>query len=175
MNNILRNGLIAGFFSTVWLIALLFVEINLEGGIGMIAGFAGMIIGFSFIAKAVKSKRLANGGTISFKEALKIGVLISLIATAMYVGIWELEFFVIKPETLQPYMREYFMNDMTNQLKEISDPVEKAKVMKNSTEMWINYQKAWFNSLMTATEIFPVGLLVSLLIAGISSRKKAIA
>lgn len=174
MNNIVRNGLIAGFFSTIWLIALLFVEIDLQGGLGMIAGFAGMIVGFSFIRKAVKSKRLENGGSISFGEALKIGTLISLIATLVYVGVWELEFFVIKPETLQPFMRTYFMNHMSEQVKEVSTAAEKARIIKESTEMWINYQKVWFNSLMTATEIFPIGLLVSLIVAGFASRKKSI-
>ncbi len=123
-------------------------------------GYSIMIIGFSTIFVATKKYRDDElGGIIDFKTALKIGLGISLIAGIVYVIVWELNL----------YFTDYaFINDWT------SSQIQKAKdagmtgdklqsVIDNMEDMKTAYGNILYRLPMTFSEIFPIGLVISLI------------
>ena len=82
---ILNNGLIAGIIVSLWMATSMLAvgcdNMMALGSWGMIIGYTGMLVAFSFIFVAVKNYRdKINGGVVAFGRAFGIGLLISLIA-----------------------------------------------------------------------------------------------
>lgn len=90
---VLKFGLIAGAIVSIALL----VGINLMTGPdgkadmdgGAIFGYTSMIVALSLIFFGIRSYRDGElGGQISFGKAFKIGLLITLVASVMYVVTW---------------------------------------------------------------------------------------
>lgn len=125
-------------------------------------GYSIMLIGFSMIFVATKKYRDEElGGVIKFGTAFKIGLGISLMAAAFYVLVWELNL----------YLTDYaFINDYTdsiiNKTRESGVSAEKLEAtIEKMDQMKTQYGKLWYRLPMTFTEIFPLGLLISLISA----------
>ena len=91
--NVLVFGLIAGLVVSVFMGAsMIYMNNNSDASHGtssIVVGYLSMLIAFSLIFVAVKNYRdKQNGGVISFGKAFKMGLLISLIASTMYVIMW---------------------------------------------------------------------------------------
>jgi len=68
----------------------------------MILGFTSMIIAFSFIFVGIKNYRdKFNNGIINFSKAFKIGALIALIASTLYVIVWLIVFYNFIPDFME--------------------------------------------------------------------------
>lgn len=172
---VLICGLIAGFISVSW--AVISITINMNSGKhmdlenGMLYGYATMVLAFSLIFVAIKTFRdKHNGGVISFGKAFRIGLYISLIASTIYVLVWEIDYFFFIPEG---FFDQQYTTHVLDELR--TSGASQAEIDAKSAEMakmFRLYQNPLFNSLMTYAEILPVGLLVSLLAAAILRRKK---
>ena len=127
-------------------------------------GYSIMLIGFSMIFVATKKYRDQElGGVINFKTALKVGLGISLVAGVVYVLAWEVNL----------YINDYaFIDDYTNSIidstresgatqQELNETIQKMEEMKEQ------YGNPLYRLPITFTEIFPVGLLLSLISAGL--------
>lgn len=132
-------------------------------------GYLVMLVALSFIFAGVKRYRdIERGGVIGFGRALAIGLRIAVVASIIYVGVWE----IYLASTDYAFMGEY-----------TAAVIRKAEVggMKPEalaalrTEM-ASYVEIYKNPLsrmaMTFIEIFPVGLLVSLVSAAILRNPK---
>jgi len=108
-----------------------------------------------------------NNGTISFGKAFKIGIMIVLIASTLYVISWLICYFFFIPDFLDKYgareIETMKMNGAT--LTEIEN---KTKEMAEFARM---YNNPLFNAMMTYAEILPVGLIVTLISSFILKRK----
>src|ERR1700741_1542634 len=107
-----RNILVFGTISGLIVSAFMATSMALMGcsasegnmTIGMIIGFASMAVAFTFIFVAIKNYRdKQNGGTITFGKAFLLGLMVSLIASTMYVITWGIEFHYFLPNFMDKY------------------------------------------------------------------------
>lgn len=101
------------------------------------------------------------GGVINFGTAFKVGLGISLIAGVVYVITWEINLLLTDYAFIDEYTATIIENARNNGATEeqIQQTIQEMEVMKE------RYGKVLFRLPMTFTEIFPVGLLVSLISA----------
>ena len=126
-------------------------------------GYAAMVVVFSLIFFGVRHYRnKKNDGYITFGKAFKIGALITLVASTMYVVVWLFYYYLFVPDFLDQYM-SYVLKKTPAE-----DIAAKTSEMENFKEM---YENPFFVILLTYAEVVPVGLLVSLVSAFILKKK----
>ncbi|MGZ3810464.1 MAG: DUF4199 domain-containing protein [Mucilaginibacter sp.] len=162
-------GLIAGLIVTSWMLVSIsgcYSNPDFEGN--MLLGYTTMLVAFSLVFVGIKNYRdKHNSGAISFGKALKIGLLITLIASTIYVIVWQIDYYFFIPDFYEKYSAHIIHKmqaDGATQAaiqKQISDNQSFSKLYRNPL----------FNAMVTYAEILPVGLIVSLLAALILKRK----
>lgn len=170
--NIIVYGLIAGVLVAAFMLTsmnyLSHCEGNVDYGTSMLIGYASMLIAFSLIFVGIRNYRdKYNGGLISFGKAFKIGILIALIASTIYVVAWLIDYFFFIPD----FMDKYSAHELDKLKASGASQVEidkEAKEMANFARM---YKNPFFNAMMTYLEILPVGLIVTLISSFILKRK----
>ena len=172
--NILIYGVIAGLLVSVLMLLsinyLSYCEGNVDFNTSMVIGYASMLLAFSLVFVGIRNYRdNYNAGVISFGKAFKIGIVIVLIASTIYVLAWLIDYFFFIPNFLEKYSAH-----MLAELKaKGASQLEIAKQTKEMADFGRMYQNPFFNALMTYGEILPVGLIVT----GISSlilKRKAV-
>ena len=172
--NIIIYGLMAGVIVSVLMLTsvnyLSHCEGNVDYNTGMLIGYAGMLIAFSLVFIGIRNYRdKYNGGVISFGKAFKIGILIVLIASTMYVIAWMIDYFFFIPD-----FAEKLSANMLAELK--ASGASQAEIEKQTKEMAdfvTMYKNPFYNAMMTYVEILPVGLIVTLISSLILKRKIA--
>jgi Protein of unknown function (DUF4199) len=135
---------------------------------GMVIGYASMLIAFSMIFVAIKNYRdKYSDGTISFGKAFTIGILITLIASTIYVITWLINYYFFMPDFGEKYAAQVIEKLKTSG----ASAIEIAKQTKDMNEFAQMYKNPFFNALITYIEILPVGLIVTLICALILKRK----
>jgi hypothetical protein len=133
-------------------------------------GYATMILGLSVIFVAVKSYRdNYNHGLITFGKAFRIGLLITLIASTVYVVVWMIDFKWFVPDYFDKYTAGVIA-DMKAQGATAAEIKAKTIEINNGAQM---YKNPLFNALFTYMEIVPVGLVISVIAALILKKKSA--
>lgn len=167
---VLTFGLISGlivsaFMATTMIIAGCFSETNYT--LGMIIGFSSMIVAFSFVFVGIKSLRDKQlGGNITFWKATGAGLLIALIASVMYVITWAIVY-----KNYMPDFMDKFSADAIEEAKKSLTGQELADKINDINEANENYKKPVYFFIATLMEIYPVGILVTLVSAAILRRK----
>lgn len=137
----------------------------------MVIGFASMAVAFSFIFVGIKNYRdKQNGGVISFGNAFLLGLMISFIASTMYVLTWAVEYHYFLPDFMDKYsalqIKEVQESGITGEALE--------KAIKNVENESYNYKhNGFFFAMYTYMEILPVGIIITLISALILRRKTA--
>lgn len=166
--NVLVFGIISGLVISIFMsISMISMSKNPQAEHGMNAmliGYLSMLIAFSLIFVAVKNYRdKQNGGVISFGQAFKMGLLIALIGSTIYVITWALVYNLYLPD---------FMDKYADSMIKKAKPEELQAVTKQAQEYKDMYKNPFMFTFMTYMEILPVGLVVSLITALILKRKK---
>ena len=165
---IITYGLIAGLLVSALMVVSLPFKESLSMTTGMIYGFATMILAFSLIFVAIKQYRDKYlGGSISFGKAFLIGLGITLITSIFYVVTWEIEFKYFVPE----FMEEYTRQSLDTMKEKGMTETELTTAKKEMDAYVVRYQDPLYRIPVTFTEIAPVGLLISLVCAGILRRR----
>jgi len=168
---VLKYGLISGGI----LVAMMAITMPLTfcgGGplpfeYSEILGYTSMILAFLLVFFGIRSYREnAGGGAITFGRAFKVGLLITLITCGMYVISWEIVYWGFIPDFADKYA--VHMIDRMEKKGESAAAIAEAK--KKMEEFKVAYKNPLFNVGMTFMEVFPVGLLVTLISAGILRR-----
>lgn len=161
-------GLIAGAIVSLLLASMMFNQ-NMNMDYGEILGYTTMIIAFSTIFIGIKNFRDKHqDGKIKFGTAFKIGLYISLIASTMYVASWVL----INNNSDIDFTAQYSQH-MIKKMEAENSSQEEIEAMKKEMEEWVKiYENPFVMIAITYTEILPVGLLVSLISAGILKNDK---
>ena len=131
-------------------------------------GYSSMVLSFLLVFFGVRSYRdTVAGGAIGFGQAFKVGILITLITCAMYVIAWEIAYFNFFPNFLDQYSAHVLA-------KMRATGESEAAIRETTTQMATlakHYDNPLFNSAITFMEVFPVGLIMTLLSAAILRRK----
>ncbi len=172
--NIIIYGLIAGVVvSTLMLLSLNYLSHcagNVDNNTSMLIGYASMLIAFSLVFVGIRNYRdKYNGGVITFGKAFKIGSVIVLIASTIYVAAWLVDYFFFIPDFAEKYAAQ-----MLTELKASgANQVEIDKQTKEMASFVTMFKNPFFNAMMTYVEILPVGLVVTLISSLILKRKTA--
>jgi Protein of unknown function (DUF4199) len=166
---VLTFGLIAGaIFSAMMLITLRFQD-QIGFDRGETIGYTTMVLAFLMVFFGVKSYREnVAGGTVTFGRALQVGLLIMGVATACYVATWELIYYKLAPD----FGDKYATYTVERKRQAGATEEEIAKRVKEMAEFQEMYKNPIVNVAFTTLEPLPIGLLFTLISAGVLSRKK---
>ena len=170
VKSILRHGLIAGLIVGIPLFTIsLFLHGQSTPPWGAVVGYLTMLIAFSLIFIAIKQQRDQSlDGRIHFWHSMLIGISITLMATIFYVLAWEMALFVTKSDFAGDYAKSFLADQKA---KGISGQAL-AKLEAEMETFRQQYANPLFRMLMTSVEIIPVGVIVSLVSAGLFSNPK---
>ncbi len=125
-------------------------------------GFLVMFIVFSIIVVAVKQFRDQQlGGVITFGKALVLGLGISAIASVVYVLVWEIYLSI----TDYSFVETYFKSVLEAKNLAGLDELQLAAAVAETEQMKAQYYNPFIRVPMSVLEIFPVGLLISIITA----------
>jgi hypothetical protein len=131
---------------------------------GMVVGYTTMLIALSAVFVGIKRNRdVDRGGVIGFWPALGIGVGISFIAGIFYVAAWEL----VQRSMHMDFATAYAQAIIANEQAKGASAEAIAKLTAEMATFKVQYADPMFRLPMTFVEIFPVGVLVSLVSAGL--------
>lgn len=166
---VLRYGLASGALlmplsAVMW--AVMWANADFDDG--HLLGYSSMILALLLVFFGIRSYRdNVAGGAIGFGKAFQVGILITLITCATYVIAWEIAYFNFFPDFLDKYTA-YTLEKMR------ADGASEAAIRKEAAQMADLaklYANPFINVAMTFLEIFPVGLIVTLVSAAILRRK----
>ncbi len=162
-------GTIAGFITTAWTIGMMAANKNCEiGEYAEVYGYTIMLLAFSMIFVGVKNYRdKYNDGVITFGKAFKLGLLITLVASTIYVIVWLIDYTFFIPDFMDKYSAKMMEKLKASGMSQV-ELEAKAKEMTEFKEM---YKNPFFNAMITYTEILPVGLLMSLIAAFVMKKR----
>ena len=165
---VLTFGLISGVIITalMWLMLAM-----MKAGFtshSLLMGYATMIIALSLVFFGIKSYRDNNGGRITFFKGLQIGILISLISAVCYGISWEAYYRTSGSDFMQQYTAQY----IEQMRAKGSSEDEIAKTQKEMDQFAEQYKNFFVRFGMTLMEIMPVGIVVTLISAGLLRRKE---
>jgi hypothetical protein len=143
-------------------------SINFDNG--MWVGYTTMVVALSLVFFGIKNYRDEHKkGMITFGHAFKVGILISLIASLLYALSWEVAFKTVS-KGFSEEMSKYYVAQIKN--KPMGD-AEKKKEVEDMEQMMTSYNdNTMFRFGLTLLEVFPVGLLVTLISAGLLRKKE---
>ena len=131
---------------------------------GVAFGYLSMLIALSAVFIGIKRHRDEDlGGVIRFWRAFGMGLAISFVAGVFYVLAWELALAVTKLDFAETYSK---MLIEQQKAKGISGEAL-ARFVTELEQFKTAYKNPLFRLPMTFVEIFPVGVLVSLVSAGL--------
>ena len=171
--NVIIYGLIAGtIVSTIMLLSINLIghdeASNIDLSTSMLIGYASMVIAFSLVFVGIRNYRNKyNGGVISFGMAFKVGILIVLVASTMYVVAWLINYFFFTPDFIERYSAQVIAELKAGGASQAEIDKE-AKSMESFAKM---YKNPFFNAMITYVEILPVGLVVTVISSLILKRR----
>lgn len=170
---ILTYGFIAGAIAAGLMFATMPLLQNgtIDYNNGEFVGYTGMVVSLSMVFFGIKSCRDNDyGGQITFGRAVKVGLIITLIASLMYALAWEVCYHTFASDFLDK-MQEHQVEEIRKNgggAAEIEQAVRQIETIKD----W--YRNPLLRFGITMTEILPVGLIITLLSAGLLRKKELI-
>jgi len=169
---ILIYGLIAGSIVA----AMMFITmpmyqsgaLNLDNGEWV--GYTTIVVALSMVFFGIKSYRdNHSNGSISFVKGFKVGILITLIACIMYGLAWEVSYSQIGDDFMKKINEKYYAEMVAKAATE--------KELQEAKKQWDSFSEMYKNPLFrfgftVFVEIFPVGLIITLVSAGILRKKE---
>jgi len=170
-----RTILIFGLISGVVSSAMMFLTLPLmDRGVinfdnGAVVGYTSIFLSFVLVFFGIRSYRESHGGTISFGRAFAVGILITLISSVFYVASWEILYYNFIPD----FGDKCAAHAVAKAQAKGASPEEIAKTKKQYEQYKAIWNNPLLNAAVTMIEPFPVGLIVTLVSAGILRRRKA--
>jgi hypothetical protein len=166
---VLTFGLISGALSAATMLATIPFVDKIGFDKGEILGYAVIVLSALMVFFGVRSYREnAGGGRLTFSRGFAVGILITLISSACYVATWEVVYFKFMPGFADKYAAH-----MVERAKASGASQQKMEGIQQQAKQFKQmYDKPLNNVALTFMEVFPIGLVVTLLSAGIL-RKKA--
>ena len=136
---------------------------------GMAIGYTTMLIALSAVFVGIKRHRdVDRGGVIGFWPAFAVGLGISFIAGLFYVAAWE----AVQAMTHMDFATSYSKAILASEKAKGASAEALAKLSADMAAFKVQYADPMFRLPMTFVEIFPVGVLVSLVSAGLLRNRR---
>ena len=133
-----------------------------------IIGYSAMVLSFLMVFFGIRSYRQRIGGTITFANAFKVGILITLITCAFYVVSWEIVYFGFIPDFEETYAA-FTVKKMRESGASAAEIAATEAKMEDFKRL---YKNPLFNVGITFLEVFPVGLIVTVVSAAILRKRR---
>ncbi len=160
----LRIALLFGGIAGTGIILTTIIGLALNDGQhgSMLIGYLVMLVALSLIFVGVKRYRDQElGGVITFGKAFLVGLAISAVASLFYVVIWD----IYLAATDYAYISDYAAGLLEAKRQAGASKDELAALAVQQEQIVKNYANPLFRIPVTFSEIFPVGLVVSLVSA----------
>jgi len=171
---IIKYGLLSGAMAAVLMISTVLISMKMGLDAGALLGYIMLVISFMVIWFAMLSYKKSMGGArLSFGTCIKIGLAISVISSLFYVGAWLIAYYYMIPDFWGQYAKHAADIMRRDHKPESAITAMYAEYMKYKE--W--YKNPLINAAFTFTEPFPVGVIVTLISAGImqiKSKKKEV-
>jgi hypothetical protein len=166
---VLTFGLISGAVSAATMLATVPFANAISWGKGEIIGYTSIVLSALLVFFGVRSYRQnVGGGRISFMRGCAVGILITLISSACYVATWEFIYYKLAPDFAEKYAAH-----MVEHAKASGASPEKVDAtIRQAQQFQQMYKNPAINVAMTFAEVFPTGLAITLLSAGILRKKQ---
>ena len=162
--NILIYGTIGGLLVGIPLSVIVIGFGEQQQSYGMLIGYTIMLIGLSAVFVGVKRYRDVDlGGVIGFWQAFGLGLGISIVAGILYVAAWESACAIAGLDFAGSYTAALIAQKKAAGIK----GAELARFIAEMNAFKVQYANPLFRWPMTFIEIFPVGVLVSLITAAV--------
>lgn len=166
---ILIYGLIGGAIITIFLMSTMSTwteDMHLE--YGELIGYTGMALSLSTIFFGIISYRKKHGGgKIKFGTAFGLGLAITSVACLLYTITWMSYVIFIEPDVWARMGEAYVQQAIDSGATEVE--IDAMKTQMKQYEEWTSNRLLLF--LITFMEMFPVGLIISLIAALILKKK----
>jgi hypothetical protein len=166
---VLTFGIISGVIMSLMMVATLPFLDTIGFDKGEVIGYTSMIAAFLLVFFGIRSYRdNVDRGTISFGRAVVVGLLITAVANVLYTATWEVLYFKVMPD----FGTRYGAYQVDRARAEGKTEAEIAKVRIEQEAFAKSYKNPAYNVAVTFLEPMPAGLIVTLVSAGILSRKR---
>ena len=157
-------GLISGAISAViMLVTVPFVD-KIGWEKGEILGYTSIVLSALLVFFGVRSYREnVAGGRLTFGRGFAVGILITLISSICYVATWEVVYYKFMPDFADKYAAHMIERAKTSG----ATPQKQEETARKANEFKQTYRNPAVNVALTFMEVFPIGLVVTLLSAGI--------
>jgi len=162
---ILRYGIIAGLIvGALMMIYMVRIPADAQAAPSMLLTYVFMLLALSMVFVGIKQYRdRALGGVITFIPAFLVGLGISAVAGVMYAIAWE-----ITMPLMQFDFIAFYANSTVEQARASgADAQGVAAASAQAAEFTQMYSNPLFRVPISFLEIFPVGILVSLISAAV--------
>jgi hypothetical protein len=166
---VLTFGLIVGgILSLMMLLTIPFMDqIGFEKG--EVIGYTTMVLAFMMIFFGVKSYRdNVAGGTVTFGRAFLVGLLITGVASICYMATWQVIYYKLAPD----FSEKYTLHAVNKAKKSGATDAQIVVMKKELTEFMDMYKNPLINIAITFIEPLPVGIVITIVTAGVLSRKR---
>ena len=165
LGQICKYGSAAGLVVAVPLFTMTVLDTWHPSGLaGMVFGYLIMLVALSAVFLAIKQHRdEACGGVIRFWPALALGLGVALIASLFYVAAWEAALAISGKDFAAEYARALVASQEASGVSGL----QLARFRAEMEGFRQSYASPLFRLPMTFTEIFPVGVLVSVVSAAL--------
>ena len=167
---VLTYGLIAGaVLSVMMAISMVFHDQIGFDWRGYLVGYTSMVLAFLMVYFGVRSYRdNVAGGTIRFGRAFGVGLMIAVVASVCYVATWEVIYFRFMPD----FADKYAAHTIDKARQAGATDAQIAETVKKMNDFKESYRNPLVNVAWTFLEPLPVGLIFTLVSAGVLSRKR---
>lgn len=166
---VLTFGLIAGVMLSLMMILTMPFMDKIGFDKGEIVGYTTMVAAFMMVYFGVRSYRdNVAGGCVTFGRAFLVGLLITFVASICYVATWQLVYYKLAPD----FGEKYTVYAVEKAKKSGATDGQIAATKKEMAEFMDLYKNPLVNIAITFLEPLPVGLLFTLVTAGVLSRKR---
>ena len=166
---VLTFGLLSGAIMAVLMTANVSFVSRAGFDKGILIGYTTMVAAFMLVFFAIRSYRdNVGGGTISFGRGVAIGLLIMVIANVCYAAAWE----VVGSKYFPDFIEKYQAYELDKARAAGKSEAELAKMRAEGAKFAESYKNPVYRAAMTFVEPLPVGLVITLVSAGILRRRR---
>jgi hypothetical protein len=169
----LTFGLLAGAVVSIFMVISLAV-FEKTGKVvnNALVGYATMVIALSMVFFGIKSYRdNYQSGAIRFWRGFQVGMLITLIASLMYVITWE-TYLRVRPGNAAAFIDYYIECQIDKRKQKGASAAELDLEIKKGEDIKRMYRNPAIRFGMTLMEILPVGIIITLISAALLRKKE---